>query len=133
MYNNIGSKVKGLAIFVLVIGAIGSLVSAIVMWATDNVAAGFGVLIGGCLSAWVGSWVVYCIGDTNVKTTELLQKINSVSNRSEKRDPSETIEIKSDKRPENPKQDEHIDVLPVKKKTQKCPHCGATCMEGLQK
>lgn len=103
------------------------------MWTTDNVTAGFGVLIGGCLSAWVGSWVVYCIGDTNVKTMELLQKINSISNRSEKRDPSETIEIKSDKRPENPKQDEHIDVLPVKKKTQKCLHCGATCMEGLQK
>ena len=75
MYNNIGNKVKGLAVFVFVIGAIGSLVSAIVMWATDNVAAGFGVLIGGCLSAWVGSWVVYCIGDTNVKTTELTKQI----------------------------------------------------------
>ena len=133
MYSNIGAKVKGLAVFVCVIGIVGSLIAAIVMWANDLVGAGFGTLIGGCLSAWIGSWVVYCIGDTNVKTTELLQKINSVSNRSEKRDPSETIEIKSDNRPENPKQDEHFNALPVKKKTQKCPHCGAACMEGLQK
>lgn len=80
MYNNIGNKVKGLAIFVFVIGAIGSLVSAIVMWATDNVTAGFGVLIGGCLSAWIGSWVIYCIGDTNVKTTELTEQIMDLQN-----------------------------------------------------
>ena len=75
MYSNIGAKVKGLAVFVCVIGIVGSLIAAIVMWANDLVGAGFGTLIGGCLSAWIGSWVVYCIGDTNVKTTELTEQI----------------------------------------------------------
>jgi hypothetical protein len=51
MYNNIGNKVKGLAIFVFVIGMVGSVIAAIVMWANHLVGAGFGTLIGGCLSA----------------------------------------------------------------------------------
>ena len=54
MYSNIGAKVKGLAVFVCVIGIVGSLIAAIVMWANDLVGAGFGTLIGGCLSAWIG-------------------------------------------------------------------------------
>ena len=80
MYNNIGNKVKGLAIFVCVIGMVGSVIAAIVMWANHLVGAGFGTLIGGCLSAWIGSWVIYCIGDTNVKTTELTEQIMDLQN-----------------------------------------------------
>ena len=80
MYSNIGAKVKGLAVFVCVIGIVGSLIAAIVMWANDLVGAGFCTLIGGCLSAWIGSWVVYCIGDTNVKTTELTEQIMNLQN-----------------------------------------------------
>lgn len=40
MYSNIGAKVKGLAVFVCVIGIVGSLIAAIVMWANDLVGAG---------------------------------------------------------------------------------------------
>ena len=75
MFDNIGSKVKGLAIFACVAGIIGSLIGAIVLWANGFVGAGFGTLIGGCLFAWIGSWVIYCIGDTNVRITEMQEKI----------------------------------------------------------
>ena len=59
---------------------VGSVIAAIVMWANHLVGAGFGTLIGGCLSAWIGSWVIYCIGDTNVKTTELTEQIMDLQN-----------------------------------------------------
>ena len=75
MFNNIGSKVKGLAVFFCVFGMIGSLAGAIVLWTNDLIAAGFGTLIGGCLFAWVGSWVSYCVGDTNVKVTGMQEEL----------------------------------------------------------
>ncbi|MBR0508354.1 MAG: zinc ribbon domain-containing protein [Clostridia bacterium] len=86
MFNNIGSKVKGLAVFFCVFGMIGSLAGAIVLWTNDLIAAGFGTLIGGCLSAWVGSWVMYCIGDTNVRIAEMQEKLKE-SPAHEKKEP----------------------------------------------
>ena len=93
MYNNIGSKVKGLAIFGLIIGILGSLAGAIVMWAVGLTGAGFGTLIGGCLSAWIGSWVIYCIGDTNVKTTEMQEIIAGLDRKANKQ-AKETAKLK---------------------------------------
>ena len=65
MYNNIGGKVKALAIVEMIVGTLGSLITAIVLWANDAVLAGFLVLIGGFLVSWIGSWITYAIGDTN--------------------------------------------------------------------
>ena len=78
MFDNIGNKVKGLAIFACVVGMVGSLIGAIVLWSNGLIGAGFGTLIGGCLSAWIGSWVVYCIGDTNARTSELQEQIRKM-------------------------------------------------------
>ncbi len=78
MYHNIGSKVKALAVFTFAVGVIASLIGAIIMWVSDLIAAGFGELIAGCIAAWIGSWVVYCIGETNEKTTELQKQVKEV-------------------------------------------------------
>jgi ribosomal protein L40E len=86
MFNNIGKKVKGLAIVVCVIGMNGSLVGAIILWANELVGAGFSTLIGGCLSAWIGSWVTYCVGDTNAKLTEMQAEIDSIRQNASKQD-----------------------------------------------
>lgn len=78
MFNNNGNRVEGLALFTCIVGIVGSVIGAIVLWTHELVGAGIAVLIGGGLSAWIGSWVVYYIGETNVKVTEMQETIESL-------------------------------------------------------
>lgn len=66
MFDNIGSKVKGLATFVCVMGIVGALIYAIIIWLSGvqySGILGFVVLLVGALVAWIGSWVTYAIGE----------------------------------------------------------------------
>lgn len=74
MFDNIGGKTKTLAKVLCWIGIIASLVFAIVLWSQNSyrnptVALGFGVLIGGALSSWIGSFFVYGFGELIDETT----------------------------------------------------------------
>jgi hypothetical protein len=90
MFDNIGNKVKGLAkavFWISFIGSVlGSLGAAIAVAASadcdDNPVMGFAAvmifLVGsgiGFLVAWIGSWVIYCVGDTNVKVTGMQEEL----------------------------------------------------------
>ncbi len=154
MFDNIGNKVKGLAIFACAVGIIGSLIGAIVLWVNGLIGAGFGTLFGGCLSAWIGSWVIYCIGDTNVRTTELERQINSLEkavgniNRTpeqEKRnEPKKRAFVKMTLTPEqvsghedrtmepvdSPDREGDMSPIPVDEDREKCPACGTVQKSG---
>ena len=97
MFENIGGKLKTLAQVVCWIGIIASVIGAIALWMANSrynptTALGFGVLIGGCLVSWLGSFFTYALGEIvegiqqqttmlvrlseeQRKTNELLQKI----------------------------------------------------------
>lgn len=80
MFDNIGGKIKTLAVVVCVVGMIASLIFAIVLWSMDSyrtptVALGFGVLIGGCVVSWVGSFFSYGFGEL-IEETTLNRQIN---------------------------------------------------------
>ena len=87
MFDNIGGKIKALATVLCVIGMIVSLVFAIVLWSQNNeynyvtraysntISIGFGVLVGGCVASWVGSFFMYGFGELIDETT-LNRQIN---------------------------------------------------------
>ena len=79
MFDDIGGKIKTLAVVLCVIGIILSVISAIALWAQNDTSSyynphptillGFGVLIGGCLGSWLGSFFMYGFGQL-IETTE---------------------------------------------------------------
>lgn len=74
MFTNIGGKIKTLAKVFCWIGIIASVICAIVLWTQNSrynptIALGFGVLIGGVLSSWIGSFFMYGFGQLIEETT----------------------------------------------------------------
>ena len=77
MYNNIGRKVKGLAVAICVIGMLGAVGAAVFLYLTKllDLVPCIIIAAGGLLAAWLTSWVLYCIGDTNVRIKRLEDKL----------------------------------------------------------
>ena len=71
MFENIGEKIKNLAIISTIIGFVLSLVGAIICWVSGIVFDGFVVLIVGCLFSWIGSFVLYGFGELIIQTTNI--------------------------------------------------------------
>lgn len=82
MFDNIGGKLKTLAIITFWIGIIGSIVGAIALWSansyyTPTTGLGFVVLIAGCLLSYLSSMGLYAFGElveTSCEQTELAQQ-----------------------------------------------------------
>ena len=84
MFDNIGGKIKTLAVVVCVVGMIASLIFAIVLWSMDSyrtptIALGFGVLIGGCVVSWVGSFFTYGFGQLIEDTAAIREALKPTS------------------------------------------------------
>lgn len=93
MYNRIGKKIKGLAIFFCILGIIGSVLSGIYVMLSGSTIAGFlpsdllanisnatnaiaiaaGVIIMvlGSLLSWIGTWLLYGYGELIDKVTDI--------------------------------------------------------------
>ena len=63
MFENIGSKLKGLAYFSFVGGIAGSVIGGIILMSDDLVLFGLLTAVLGSLGSWISSWVVYAIGE----------------------------------------------------------------------
>ena len=82
MFDNIGRKVKFLAYFTFVLGCILSVIRMIQFWQgdlQDSPGIGFLILIVGVIFSWIGSWVIYAIGQIAEDTDHIARKINSES------------------------------------------------------
>ena len=81
MFDNIGGKIKNLAVAICVFGMIASLVFAIVLWShhdeyeyatrtySNTIGVGIAVLVGGAIGSWVGSFFMYGFGELIEETT----------------------------------------------------------------
>jgi len=94
MFDNIGGKIKTLAIAVCWIGIIGSVIAGIVMIADDEDMLLYGLLsiLGGPLFSWVGSFALYGFGqlvENSDRSNELLYELTHYTRRlSEKQEGS---------------------------------------------
>lgn len=79
MFNNIGEKIKGLAIFETVFGIICSIIGGIILIANALWYIGLIVIFAGCLSAWVGAFVIYGFGELICKATEIAENTKKQS------------------------------------------------------
>ena len=81
MFDNIGGKIKTLAQVICWIGIIASVIWAISLWSQNSryyntIGLGFGVLVGGSLSSWLGSFFMYGFGEL-IEETTLNRQINA--------------------------------------------------------
>ncbi len=125
MFNNIGNKVKGLAVFIAVIGIISSIISGIALISSKLTAVGLVVLFAGSLVSWISSWVVYAVGDTNEKVTAMYENSfdepNPVPSPAPRPEPKPKPKPKPRPEPEpDTDPDEYVDIV--------CPNreCGMT-------
>lgn len=78
MFDNIGGKIKGLAMVVCWIGIIASVIGAIALWvSTEAFWPGFGVLAAGAISSWLGSLFTYGFGEIIDQLTALNYKMSA--------------------------------------------------------
>ena len=77
MFTHIGRKVKGLAAALCAIGILGSVAAGVALYLTKvlQLVPCIAIGAGGALVSWIGSWVMYCIGDTHVKMERLEDKL----------------------------------------------------------
>ena len=62
MFNNISRKLQGLAQYLLVLGLIGIVVCAIILFSKGIIGLGIGVLVGGSISLWITCAILYILG-----------------------------------------------------------------------
>ena len=78
MFKNIGKKIKGLAALVCWLGIISSALIAAGVWAAGYAGLAVLVLIIGALSSWISSFYAYALGemtDSAAKQADLLAKL----------------------------------------------------------
>ena len=63
MFDNIATKLKVCAVLFTILGSICSIIYGIILFSLDTVGLGFLVMILGCLSSWVGSFMMYGLGE----------------------------------------------------------------------
>ncbi|HRX14067.1 MAG TPA: hypothetical protein P5087_03525 [Eubacteriales bacterium] len=84
MFENIGGKIKTLAIIICWVGIVVSVIAAIVIISlsivnhiTRDIYLGVGILIAGPLVSWIGSFFVYGFGELIEKVSNIEDKIYS--------------------------------------------------------
>ena len=77
MFRNIGRKLRGLAAAIMIIGVLGAVGSAAFLYFTGVLdwPICVSILAGGIITSWISSWIIYGIGDTNVKLEKLMDKM----------------------------------------------------------
>ena len=67
LFRHIGQKVKGLAAAICVIGILGAISTGVSLYLTGvlELIPCIAIGLGGVVTSWLSSWVLYCIGETS--------------------------------------------------------------------
>lgn len=86
MFDNIGGKIKTLAVILCVLGIIASFAGAVALWAqssryNDTILEGVAILVAGCIGSWVGSFFIYGFGQLIENSDLMVEKLNTIERR----------------------------------------------------
>ena len=115
MFNDIGKKIKGLAVALFAIEAIFSFIGGLVLMADgddEKVAVGFLIMVGGVLFSWISSWFLYGFG-------EIIDKLQDVERNT--RQTAENARTKGTNTPSASANTSPTDN--AVQHTLTCPHC----------
>lgn len=79
MFNNIGEKIKALAIFGTILGIILSILIGVMFIVYVVWWIGLIIILAGCLFSWIGSFVIYGFGELICKATEIAENTEKQS------------------------------------------------------
>ena len=86
MYDNIGGKIKGLAIATFIVEAIATVITGIVIMVFGDKRSisilGLLVIVVGPIFAWISSWLLYGIGELIDKTCDIERNTHSIERKS---------------------------------------------------
>ena len=83
MYDNIGKKIKGLAMTIFIIEAIAAVIAGIFyIAANEYMLLGLLTMAGGFLVAWISSWFLYGFGELIDKVCDIARNMHKVENTS---------------------------------------------------
>lgn len=82
MFDNIGGKIKGLAMFLCWFGIAAAVISGLVLIisgiANNNIMSpviGGGVIVIGGISSWIGTWILYGFGELVDRATRIDRRL----------------------------------------------------------
>ncbi len=78
MFSNIGGKIKGLALAVTVLGIVGSSLAGIGSMAINPV-VGIITIVIGAVASWLGSLVLYGMGQLIENSDEIVEYLEAIS------------------------------------------------------
>ncbi len=128
MFNNIGAKIKGLAIGTFIVETLGALITGICLWADWGDTEGFllflAIGVGGSLVAWISSWFIYGYGELIENTGNTVTQIKSIDQKLDSA-PSNHINTK-DNASKNSSTNNSILFKDKSSDSWKCKTCGKT-------
>ena len=122
MFDNIGKKIKGLAVALFTIEAIGAFIAGIV-FITDsddeNAVVGLLVMVGGILISWISSWFLYGFGEIIDKLQDIERNTRGTDRKADQATtaPAGATNQTNSQRPHSENKSKFIYY------TIPCPHC----------
>ena len=79
MYDNIGSKIKGLAKGTFIVETLAAVITGIILWTDGDELWGPLVLFCGPIVAWISSWLLYGFGELICETSSAKEELMEIN------------------------------------------------------
>lgn len=136
MFNNIGEKIKGAAVVLVLFGNIFSFCGAMYYWVNGMLLVGIVILILGCILSWFGAFLVYGFGELIDQTNNIsksVQRMQMLAVYNDSNDSSEIAQktinnikdeiVKAYENSENNSEDFELDESANIPNADECPYC----------
>lgn len=127
MFNNVGKKLKWLAVFCTIAGAFSSIVYGVILMYSDSALLGFLVIIIGALISWLSSLLMYGVGELNDNGSDyektIIGKLDKMEKQIEQMEKQTTNRAESTPIEQSQQKIVPISTEPVPEGMWRCPNC----------
>lgn len=129
MFNNVGKKLKWLAVFCTIAGAFSSIVYGVILMYSDSALLGFLVIIIGALISWLSSLLMYGVGELNDNGSDyektIIEKLDKMEKQIEQMEKQTTNRAESTPIELSQQKIVPISTEPAPEGKWRCPNCGS--------